>query len=314
MGYSDFPNGATSFGVPVIGGGGSSLVPFTTGNYWWVDSGHGNTADAANHGKKPSRPFATIDYAIGKCTASNGDVIIVAPGHTETISAASGITADVAGITIVGLGNGGLRPIITFSATASTFVISAANVTVKNIITTISIDEVVSMFSITGADVTLDGVDFRPYGAIGATGQAIQFAAITGARCTIQNCTHRQYTAANSAQVWITTAAADGHKILNNSMFLTANASTSSHWLGSSGIPTNIEVVGNRVLFLGATITGVITLSSGATGIICDNRLASGTSVATATAIVADAAYVAENYWIDDAAASAILTPAAGTD
>lgn len=311
MGLTNFPNGITSFGIPILGGGGD--VPLTTGNYFFVDSGHANCADSASHGKYDA-PFATIDYAIGRCTASNGDVIIVAPGHTETISAAGGITADVAGITIVGLGNGGLRPIITFSATASTFAISAANVTVKNIITTISIDEVVSMFNISGADCTLDGVDFRPYGALGATGQARQFAAITGARCTIQNCVHRQYTAASAAQVWITTNATDGHRILNNSMFLTANASTDSHWVGSSAAPTNIEIVGNRVLFLGATITGVITLTTAATGVIAYNALASGTAVSAATAIVADAAYVFENYWIDDAAASAILTPTAGTD
>jgi hypothetical protein len=114
--------------------------------------------------------------------------------------------------------------------------------------------------------------------------------------------------------VWITTDATDGHRILNNSAFIVANASTNSHWVGSSAAPTNIEIVGNRVLFLGGTITGVITLTTGATGVICDNRLASGTAVGITTAIVADAAYVFENYWIDDAAASGILTPAAGTD
>jgi hypothetical protein len=308
MGLTAYPNGASSFGVPLLGGG--SLVPVTTGNYFFVHSGTGSNG---NYGSM-AEPFASIDYAIGYCTANKGDVIIAMPGHTETISAAGGITADVAGITIVGLGSGGLRPIITFSATASTFAISAANVTVKNIITTISIDEVVSMFNISGADCTLDGVDFRPYGALGATGQARQFAAITGARCTIQNCVHRQYTAAGAAQVWITTDATDGHRILNNSMFIVANASTSSHWIGSSAAPTNIEIVGNKVLFLGATVTGVITLTTAATGLIAYNALASGTSVATTTAIVADAAYVFENYWIDDAAASGILAPAAGTD
>lgn len=309
MGLTNFPNGITSFGVPVMGG--SGLIPATTGTYFFVSS---DTGSDAHSGKSPAEAFGTIDYAIGKCTADKGDVIVVMPGHTETISAAGGITADVAGITIVGLGNGGLRPIITFSATASTFAISAANVTIKNIITTISIDEVVSMFNITGADCTLDGVDFRPYGALGATGQARQFAAITGARCTIQNCTHRQYTAAGAAQVWITTNATDGHKIINNDTMILANASTSSHWIGSSAAPTEIEIVGNRTLFLGGTITGVITLTTGTTGLITHNIIGSGTAVSTATAIVADGAYVAENYWMDDAAASAILTPAAGTD
>ena len=125
MGLTNFPNGITSFGVPVIGG--SGLIPATTGTYFFVSSGTGSNSHS---GKNPAEALATIDYAIGKCTDSKGDVIVVMPGHAETISAAGGITADVAGITIIGLGNGGLRPIITFSGTASTFVISAANVTV----------------------------------------------------------------------------------------------------------------------------------------------------------------------------------------
>lgn len=314
MGLTNFPNGITSFGVPVMGSGAD--VPFTTGNYFFVDSGHANAADSASNGGDPSKPLATLDYAIGRCTASNGDVIILAPGHTEDIDGASAITVDVAGISIIGLGNGANRPTFTWSATAGTIVVSAANVTIKNILTTASIDEVVSMISVTGANCTLDTIDFVPFGALGATGQVRQFLSVGAAAnyCTLMNSTHYQYTAGGAAQVWITTAASTGLKVVNNVAMITANASTSSHWIGSSAAPTQVFIAGNKVLFLGGTVTGVITLTTAATGIICGNYLASGTAVSAATAIVADAAYVFENYWIDDAAASAILTPTAGTD
>ena len=52
------------------------------------------------------QPFSTIDYAIGKCTANRGDIIFVMPGHSETITAASAIDLDVAGVRLIGLGHG----------------------------------------------------------------------------------------------------------------------------------------------------------------------------------------------------------------
>mgnify|MGYP006139353905 CR=1 FL=1 len=47
---------------------------------------------------------------------NKGDVIVVMPGHAETVSGAAGINCDVAGVSIVGLGRGAARPTITMSA------------------------------------------------------------------------------------------------------------------------------------------------------------------------------------------------------
>ena len=80
-----------------------------------------------------NRPFATIDYAIGRCTASRGDIIAVMPGYSQNITGAAGIALDVAGVAIVGLGAGSLRPQLTGTATGSTFAITAANTAVINL-------------------------------------------------------------------------------------------------------------------------------------------------------------------------------------
>lgn len=293
-------------GVPVTGSGLDSLP--IVGSVFYVNSSTG--VDDPSYGTK-DRPFDTLDYAIGKCTANAGDVIYLLPGHTETIGAASAITVDVAGISIIGLGNGNLRPTFTWSATAGTIVVSAANVLIKNIICTISIDEVVSMWSVTGAGCTFDKVDFKPY----ASGQARQFMTASAAadQLTIKNCSHRQTAAAGAAQVWITLGAADEVKILDNYFWMTANASTSSHLIEASAALVECEIVGNRGAFLGGTITGIITLYTGSTGIISDNRLAGGAAVVTATAIVGDACWCFENYVSNTAAGSGVLTPAADT-
>ena len=122
MTITNYPNGISSFGMPLIGN--------TTGAVWFVDDSGSN----GNSGTDSDNPFADIDYAIGRCTANKGDVIIVMPGHTEDIATTGGITLDVAGVKIIGLGSGGDRPAITFSATDSTFAITKASCTIRNIV------------------------------------------------------------------------------------------------------------------------------------------------------------------------------------
>lgn len=139
-----FPNGLTIQNVPVVITPGAKV--------FWVDS---NSGSNGNKGTFKS-PFATVDYAYGRCTASKGDVIIVKAGHAETVASAGAINGDVIGVTVIGLGEGATRPTFTFSATASTWTLTAASNSVYNIITKPSVDSVVSPFVVSAADCTLD--------------------------------------------------------------------------------------------------------------------------------------------------------------
>jgi len=135
--YQDgFANGVTVRGIPL-----SQAYP---GKIFWVnsssvipDTGVGGvdagTSPAAGGKGTYNRPFATIDYAIGKTTANRGDVIAVMPGYSQDITGAAGIALDVAGVAIIGLGSGSLRPQLTGTATASTFTITAANCAIINL-------------------------------------------------------------------------------------------------------------------------------------------------------------------------------------
>ena len=97
-------------------------------DFYYVDSGNGNDG---NDGRDPAFPLATIDAAINKCTASQGDIILVQPGHSETLTAA--IELDVIGVQVIGVGEGNLRPQITLAADDNGIEISAANCRVENI-------------------------------------------------------------------------------------------------------------------------------------------------------------------------------------
>lgn len=143
-------------GVPLIPGAGDGTIPPTTGQVLYVSNVTGDGGAAGNPGTA-ELPINTIDAAIGKCVANAGDVILVMSGHAETLSAASAITCDVAGVSIVGLGSGADRPELTFgTAVGASVVVSAANVTIRNIVGIANIDALTNPFHVQAAGCVLD--------------------------------------------------------------------------------------------------------------------------------------------------------------
>jgi len=134
----------------------------TTGKVFHVNSTDANARDFPSHGVSPDKPFATIDFAVGQCRANKGDLILVGPGHAESVTAAGGLALDVAGVTVLGMGGGANRPTVTLSgATSATVTISASSVTVRNLIFVTSLDAIVTAIVITGADCTLMNIETR---------------------------------------------------------------------------------------------------------------------------------------------------------
>lgn len=130
------------------------------GDIYFVRSTAPGAGDTTGHGRSPDAPFATIDYAIGQCTANNGDVIYVLPGHAETVSAAAGIDFDVAGVKVVGLGAGAARPTITMSAVASTIHFDAIGSHLENVLVKVEHDCTI-VIDVDKADCVIKAVEFR---------------------------------------------------------------------------------------------------------------------------------------------------------
>lgn len=281
------------------------------GEIFFVHSGTGT--DGAGYGNSPDAPLATVDYAIGLCTANKGDVIYVLPGHAETISAAGGVTMDVAGVKVIGLGWGAQRPTFTFSATTSTWAISAASCTVKSIRVTSSVNELVSMFNITAADVTLDAVDYIDPG----TGlETIQFVLTTSAadRLTIKNCRHLASTAAASAQLWIALVGVDQPRIVDNTFILVLNDAATSSVINGDASVTNAEF-GRNVMHVRGYTSGLVSpvlMHASATGIHYDSRIYCDTTVVTTINTFAGGASF-EVYCSNDLDKNGLLDPVVGS-
>lgn len=153
MNISNFPNGFAN-GVTIRG---MPIVVTNPGETFWVDSVRGSNGNKGTF----ARPFATIDYAIGRCTASRGDIVFVKPGHVETVTAAGGIACDVAGVAVVGLGRGTLRPTITLTTAATASVtVTAANVTLHNMRMVAGFADITRIIDVTATDALIDAVEF----------------------------------------------------------------------------------------------------------------------------------------------------------
>jgi hypothetical protein len=163
------------------------MIPQTTGSVFWVApaasytvEGRSYSASDDNDGLSPERAFRTIDYAVGKCTANVGDVIVAMPGaHTATGT----ITVDVAGITITGMGGGPRHVANAMAAGGSRQRTSVTQATAST-----------NVFTVTATDVELAYLHLIP-----VAGAAAISASNAADRLYVHDCTFNMTTATNTA-------------------------------------------------------------------------------------------------------------------
>lgn len=166
---SGFAAGLTVRGLP--------LLQTHPGNLYWVDNGPASSGGlgtypvrfAAGADGNPGsfqRPFATIAYALSKCSQGAGDIIMVRPGHQETITGAGTTTAvtdptgnitvsaqttiafNVNGVAIIGLGSGNLRPTLNFTTAAgANIAVQAGGMSIQNFLFRANFADIASIFT-----------------------------------------------------------------------------------------------------------------------------------------------------------------------
>lgn len=226
---------------------------------------------------------STIDSAVGSCTANAGDVILVMPGHTETVTAAAGLDLDVAGITIIGLGNGANRPTINLTtATSADIDIDAANITIKNLIIDLTgIDAIATGIDVNADDFTMDSCRVL---VSDSDGQAtLALLTDTGVdRLTVSNCQFVGDTSAGPVGA-IRIIGGEGHRI-KDSFFRFNVSDTSATGMIENRTTATLGIdIANNVIDTISTDTDAkgILLMTDASGTIRYNSLRSGVDVVT---------------------------------
>ena len=105
MGLTHFPNGLSSFGVPVLPDTDVQLGK-VWGDTYFVDATNGNDG---YDGKTPTSAFATIQAAVDACTTNQGDRIFVRDGsYTESVTIGKNrinLIGEGRGVTLTGATN-----------------------------------------------------------------------------------------------------------------------------------------------------------------------------------------------------------------
>ena len=280
------PNGLSSFGIPVLGGG----IPTTLGSVFFVNSVTGSNSFA---GDSRENPFATIDYAVGKCTASKGDIILVMPEHSENISAATSLVVDVAGVSIIGLGRGRNRPQLHFTNTAGTIEMDAANTRLSNMVLLASVSAVVVGINVDADNVQLDNLEF---GYVDTGDDFVTMLDIDAFDyASVENCRFLTEAVAGAAEA---IRLDDCHfvRILDN--WFSGNWSDSVI-VGEGAAGTDLFLA-NNFMYNGDTgDANGIDLNVAFTGIISNNRIGTLYAVAVASLLDPGSCLCTENYGVN---------------
>ncbi len=310
MPFTNFPGGITSFGVPQIGPG--QGLPLTAGNYWFVQS-----TGPQGDGTSSSSPVASVNTAMAKASAN--DVIICLPGHAETITSSTAMKWNVAGIAIVGCGNGAARPTFTIStANTATIAVSAANVSVSNCIFVANFLSIAACFTLTTAkNFTVNGCLFLE------TSGVLDFLNIiksTGAANTVDGLTvlNSQWAGQGTTSVNTFILSAndiDRLTVMNNAVQLANTTDQAIFVVITAGVLTNADIGGNTGYRASTTsVNGTIVNVGGttSTGWVYGNfiqTLGSGDTIGVGTTGLS----AFQNFISDALGASGFLRPAADT-
>lgn len=300
-----FPGGVMIQGMPILNTYG--------GNVFWVNSNGGSDG---NKGTR-NRPFSTLDYAIGRCTANNGDIIMVMPNHAETITGAGGIALDVAGVTVVGMGSYNQRPrFLMDGGTAVTATVTAADVTVQNMVFAGGHNGIVRCFNVTAPGFKAVDIEFEDNTTDEHFLVGFEFTSTTDNTAdgaTIIGC--RWYSVDTGVTQFAKTAADIARMTMLDNLYIADGATGAQMLLVATGKSMQALEFGRNKIICGNTAgdTLIDNDQSDNTGIAYDNY--AGThDAAAATPIDCDGIRLFENRHTASDTASGLLLPVADVD
>ena len=276
MSISNYPNGFNEVTIK-----GQKLVQTHPGKVFWVNNSSvlPETGVGGNDGNPGTytKPLATLDYAVGKCTASRGDIIMLMPGHAETISSATALALDVAGIAIVGLGEGSLRATLTLdTAAAATIAVSAADISIKNVVFSANFADITALFTPSAANFHVENCDFV------ATATNMNFLTIVDTGTTNNECDGLSFAECkwiepDTATTTFLTIDADMDQLTVEGCYFNLGVNTNDlpviAIVATGKDLTNLRVVGNECIRLNDANPLLITAdtTTANTGVIADN-------------------------------------------
>ncbi|MHC4714125.1 MAG: hypothetical protein ACYTAN_12780 [Planctomycetota bacterium] len=271
------------------------------GRTLYVNSAHLRSSDVGPDGLDKDHPLNTLVKAISYAQA--GDMIVVGPGHTETISTA--LTILVGDLYIRGVGVGLRRPKFTFGATTASMALGVpGGVILENLHFAPGIDSVVFMVLVVGTDCQIidcyvsDTAAYQALTAIALNATADR-TNIVGLRAFQPNAGAAQCVSISSADL-----------VEVRDCYIAGDYSAACCALTAAAVDVLIDH--NKLNNLNA-VDVCIEGFAGATGLITDNRCRIATDVQTTWINTLGALSLGENYGVNDDGETGVLigTPSA---
>lgn len=275
--YSPAPAGVDLGGVVVAPTGGNTLFVRSTG-----------PADY-DPPALTGRILPSINLAMSYCRAGALDTIYALPGHVESISAAAFFSNLVSGTRIVGIGDGTVRPTLTWTAAGSTWTLNKANVMVDNLrlilAPTAGSVTVAAPITVSAAGVTIQ----RCYVEVGTTAARLCTTAITVAAgaddfAFIGNKMWGDVTATPTDGLLVN-AAVKRARIIGNDIQVATSATGHGPVAFQTAAAVDSEIKNNYIVHKLASSTVALLGMAGVTGVVADNYLGIQAATGGATAI-----------------------------
>lgn len=263
--------------------------------------------------------YTTVALAVAQCVAARGDLILIAPGHTESISSSTSLTMSISGVQVVGLGVGSQRPIITLdTANTATINVTSNGVSFKNVVFVANFLNVAALFTLTTA------TDFQTLGCeVRDTSTVLNFVTmvVTGTTSNaadglvIDSCKFFLLIATGATKL-VSALGTNDRWTISNNYYITPTTGTGPVIPIATGkILTNFRMfknVFNLVQTTGVT-TGILITTDGTTntGSIFDNYI-QGLDATTEILVTASSGFTFHNnFYAGVADKSGYLLPAA---
>lgn len=206
---------------------------------------------------------STLAAGLARARAGYGDYVICLPGHAENVADATTISnALVAGVRVVGIGQGANKPTFTWTTTTSKILVNVADV------------------MITGCKFLLDGID-----------AVVKAFDVTAADFAFINNEVEVSTTAKACALCLNLGTGAHRADISYNVFRGLTASPVTDGILVAGAITDARITKNEMHFAGTTTNGNIRVSGVALGLkILDNVLNNTVAVSVACIVYANVA------------------------
>lgn len=296
---STIPNAAGNFlgnPPPFIGNYAALMAPWGT----WVKPGGRIAAyvrstgaqDGEDHFAASGLLVSTLNEGLKRCRSGQNDIVIVLPGHAESVSTADFFSSLVAGTQILGVApfRSSVMPTLTFTATTATFLLDVANVTIQGLKFAVGIDAVANFVTVSAAGCRIESCYFQT-GTSSSLDAATPVIVAAGADdCVIVNNVFSGTSTAVNTNCVSVTGAVNGLVCVQNDFDVQLSGATAGV-IEFSAAATQFRVSRNNIVNRRGTAAVAIRWSdtAGLAGIISENNLAFTADITAATAALSAA-------------------------